>query len=292
MVQIIRSVSSISASYDAIFCDLWGCLHNGVAPFPEAVEALQRFRAEGGKVLFLTNAPRPNNVVQKSLDRLGVPHDAYDAIVSSGDATQVAMFGGAIGQNAWHLGPDKDFGLFSDAPGDAEIASTIQRVDLESADVIICTGLFDEFSETAEDYRERLNAARARELPMLCANPDLAVVLGEKELPCAGALAALYEEIGGEVRYFGKPHAPIYDLARQRLAQISGNGNNRILAIGDGVHTDVAGANLVGIDVLFVTSGIAAGQFGPDVDAPSPALLEAWLRKQEQIVNFAIGRLR
>ena len=291
MVQIIHSISSVSASYDAFFCDIWGCLHNGGAHFPEAVEALQRFRAGGGTVILLTNAPRPNSAVRKGLDRLEVPHDAYDAIVSSGDAAQVAMFGGAIGQNVWHLGPDKDLGLFNEPPEDVDGASKIKRVDLEVADGIICTGLFDEFNETAEQYRERLEAARARGLTMLCANPDLVVVLGEKELPCAGALAAIYEDFGGEVRHCGKPHAPIYELARQRLAQISRNGNDRILAIGDGVNTDVAGANLAGIDILFVTSGLAAGQFGPHVDAPSSALLEAWLDKHKQKVDFAIGRL-
>lgn len=291
MVQIIHSISSVSASYDALFCDLWGCLHNGVSYFSEAIEALQRFRAGGGAVILLTNAPRPNSVVRKGLDRLGVPSDAYDAIVSSGDAAQVAMLGGAIGQNVWHLGPDKDLGLFNDLPEDVGGARKIERVDLEVADGIICTGLFDEFNETVDEYRERLEAARARGLTMLCANPDLVVVFGDRELPCAGALAALYEEIGGEVRYFGKPHAPIYELARQRLAQISGDENPRILAIGDGVNTDVAGANLAGIDILFVTSGLAAGQFGPHVDAPSSTLLKAWLEKHKQKVDFAIGRL-
>lgn len=292
MVQIIQSVSDISASYDALFCDLWGCLHNGHAPFREAVESLQRFRASGGKVVLLTNAPRPNNAVRKSLDRLGVPRDAYDVIVSSGDAAQAAMFGGAIGENAWHLGPDKDLGLFNEPPEDADGTSTIERVDLELADGIICTGLFDEMNETAEDYRQRLDTARTRGLPMLCANPDLVVVLGGREIPCAGALAALYEEIGGEVQYFGKPYLPIYDLARRRLVKIGGSKNDRILAIGDGIKTDVAGANLAGIDILFVTSGLAAGQFGPDVDAPASALLEAWVDEHEQNINFAIGRLR
>ncbi len=186
-------------------------------------------------------------------------------------------------------GTDKDLGLFDELPEDMDGARTIERVDLGVADGIICTGLFDEFTETAEDYRQRLVTAKVRGLPMLCANPDLLVALEDREVPCAGALAALYEEIGGEVRYFGKPHAPIYDLARQRLAQISGNGNGRILAIGEGVNTVVAGAKLAGIDIVFVTNGLAADQFGPNVDAPSLALLDAWLRKQEQKAYFAIG---
>jgi ribonucleotide monophosphatase NagD (HAD superfamily) len=161
MVQIIHSISSISASYDALFCDLWRCLHNGVAHFSEAVEALQRCRAGGGKVILLTNAPRPNSAVRKGLDRLGVPHDAYDAIVSSGDAAQFAMFGGAIGQKVWHLGPDKDLGLFNELPEEMDGAGKIERVDLEVADEIICTGPLYEFNETAEEYRERLDTARA-----------------------------------------------------------------------------------------------------------------------------------
>lgn len=292
MVNIIQSLSDISASYDALFCDLWGCLHNGIAPFPDAVSALQAFRANGGKVVLLTNAPRPSKIVQHSLDRLKVPRDTYDAIVSSGDAGQYAMFDGVVGERVWHLGPEKDAGFFSEVPAEIQEKPEIERVDLEAAEGIVCTGPFDDLNEVPEDYRRRLISAKARGVPMLCANPDKVVVLGERRIYCAGALAELYEAIGGVVRYFGKPYEPIYDLARRRLTTISGKKDDRVLAIGDGIDTDVAGATTNGLDVLFVTGGLSADHFGPDVDAPDPGLLSAWLGERQHEPQFAIGRLR
>ncbi|RLL72911.1 TIGR01459 family HAD-type hydrolase [Paenirhodobacter hankyongi] len=292
MTRIVQSLAEISAPYDALFCDLWGCLHNGVAPFPAAVAALQDFRAKGGRVVLLTNAPRPAKYVIATLDRLGVPRDAWDLVVSSGDAAQDAMFAGAVGRKVWHLGPEKDNGFFEEVPEAWQGQPGVERVSLAEAEGIVCTGPFDEMNEVPEDYRPRFLLAKTRGLPMLCANPDIVVDMGETRIYCAGALAALYEDMGGEALYFGKPHPPIYDLARRRLAALGVAEDARLLAIGDGVNTDVAGAAGEGIDVLFVTGGLAADQFGPDIESPDAELLDTWLAARQQAPQFAIGRLR
>lgn len=292
MTRIIDSLADIAAPYDALFCDLWGCLHNGVKPFPEAVDALQYFRALGGRVVLLTNAPRPASFVQATLDKMGVPRDAYDLIVSSGDAARDAMFAGAVGRKVWHLGPAKDEGFFTEIPPEWEGQPGIERVSFEEAEGIVCTGPFDEINEVPEDYRPKFLAAKMRGLPMLCANPDIVVDLGDRRIYCAGALAALYEEMGGQAMYFGKPHPPIYDLARRRLSSLGLAEDARILAVGDGINTDVAGAVGEGIDCLFVTSGLAHDQFGPDLDHPEPELLADWLRARQQDPQFSIARLR
>jgi HAD superfamily hydrolase (TIGR01459 family) len=292
MTQIVPSLAEISAPYDALFCDLWGCLHNGVTPFPAAVAALQGFRARGGKVVLLTNAPRPARFVIATLDRLGVPRDAWDLVVSSGDAAQDAMLAGAVGRKVWHLGPAKDDGFFTEIPPEWQGQADVERVPFDEAEGIVCTGPFDEMTEVPEDYRARFLLAKTRGLPMLCANPDIVVDMGETRIYCAGALAALYEEMGGTAMYFGKPHPPIYDLARRKLSAIGGVDDSRILAIGDGINTDVSGAAGEGIDVLFVSGGLAADQFGPDVENPDPELLAAWLAARQRDPLFTIGTLR
>ena len=292
MTRIIQSLAEISAPYDALLCDLWGCLHNGVTPFPAAVAALRAFREGGGKVVLLTNAPRPAKYVIAQLDRMGVPKDAYDLVVSSGDAAQDAMFAGAVGQKVWHLGPDKDEGFFTEVPPEWQGQVSVSRVPFEEAEGIVCTGPFDEINEVPEDYRPRFLLAKTRGLKMLCANPDVVVELGDRRIYCAGALAALYEDMGGEALYFGKPHPPVYDLARRKLAAIGVGEAARLLAIGDGINTDVAGAEGEGIDVLFVTGGLAAEQFGPEIDAPEPDLLRTWLAARQHDPQYAIGRLR
>lgn len=289
MTQIIRSLSQIGADYDVLFCDLWGCLHNGKQPYPAAVAALQAFRAGGGKVVLMTNAPRPNQFVIAQLDRMGVPRDAWDIVVSSGDAAQEAMFAGAVGRKVWHIGTEKDDGFFDDIPGEFADAPPIHRVPLEEAEGIVATGPFDELTETPGDYHDRLMAARDRGLPMLCANPDVIVDMGETRIYCAGALAEYYEGLGGQSLYFGKPHPPIYDRAR-RLLDLGPDA--RILAIGDGVFTDVKGALDQGIDALFVTGGLAADALGADVENPDLALLLDWLGGHAMAPQYSIGRLR
>jgi HAD superfamily hydrolase (TIGR01459 family) len=285
MTEIIPALSHLGDRYDAVFCDLWGCLHNGKTPYPAAVAALQAFRAQGGKVALVTNAPRPNATVIAQLDRMGVPRDAWDIVVSSGDATQTAMLNGAVGQKVFHIGAVKDEDFFTILP---EGAVAPERVGLLDAEGIICTGLEDDLTETPEDYRAQLLLGKTRGLTMLCANPDIIVDMGDKRLYCAGALAGAYEDMGGTALYFGKPHPPIYDLARKKL----GLTDPQILCIGDGIGTDIAGGMSEGLDTLFITAGLAADQFGPDVANPDEALLAAWLEDRQIYPTYAMGFLR
>ena len=289
MVPIIRSLSEIGQGYDALYCDLWGCLHNGKQPYPAAVAALQDYRRTGGKVCLMTNAPRPNPYVRQQLDRMGVPQDAYDIIVSSGDCAQDAMFAGAVGRKVWFIGTEKDEGFFRDIPAAWQDAAPITRVPLEEAEGIVCTGPFDELNEVPDDYRGRLMLARERGLKLLCANPDIVVDMGETRIYCAGAVAALYDEIGGTSLYFGKPDPPIYDRARQMLDL---GDEARVLAIGDGINTDIKGAVEEGIDSLFVTGGLAAAALGDDVENPDSPLMQEWLAIHQLTPTYAIGRLR
>ena len=290
MTDIIANLADLGTRYDAVFCDLWGCLHNGKTPFPAAVAALQAFRARGGRVLLLTNAPRPKSSVISQLDAMSVPRDAWDDVVTSGDATQYAMLDGAVGHRVFFIGAPKDEVFFTDLPDGRP--NTVTRVALAQAEGIICTGLTNDLTETPADYRATLLQCKINGLPMLCANPDVIVDFGDKRLYCAGALAEAYEAMGGTVFYFGKPHPPIYDLARRRLATLTGGKDMTILAIGDGITTDVQGGMSEDIDTLFVTGGIAATEFGPDPANPDKTLLDQWLAARSMSPTFSIGLLR
>jgi HAD superfamily hydrolase (TIGR01459 family) len=296
MTEIIAQLATLGRRYDAVFCDLWGCLHNGMAPFPQAVTALQDFRAQGGTVVLLTNAPRPKSSVAAQLDAMGLPRDAWDEVVTSGDAAQYAMLTGVVGRNVYFIGAAKDEPFFTDFADDlTEVAlrePQIQRVPLDQAQGIICTGLADDMTETPADYRGVLLQAKINNLPFLCANPDIIVDYGDKRLYCAGALAEAYEKLGGTVLYFGKPHPPIYDLARRRLAALLPGRDPAILCIGDGITTDIQGGQSEDLDTLFVTGGIAATEFGPDIANPDPGLLQAWLDSRSLSPTFAMGQLR
>jgi HAD superfamily hydrolase (TIGR01459 family) len=286
----ISSLADVAGLYDVLFCDLWGCVHDGLTLFPPAVAALQAFRAGGGTVVLMTNAPRTQGAVARRLDQMGLPRDAWDVIVASGDATQEAMLNGAAGRRVWHLGPEKDDDLFADIPPPLAHLPPVIRVPLDEAQGIICTGPFDEFNETPADYRGRFLSAKARGLMMLNANPDLVVDVGETRIYCAGALAALYAEMGGRVMTFGKPHPPIYDLARRRLAERGRLvDDGRILVVGDGILTDVAGARGEGLDAIFLTGGLEATRFGP---APDAAQVAAWLAGQAEDPTYWMPRLK
>jgi HAD superfamily hydrolase (TIGR01459 family) len=256
--------AALAPDYDVVLSDVWGVVHNGVTAFPEACDALAHFRAGGGRVILITNAPRPGEAVLRQIDRIGVPRAAYDGIVSSGDITCAEMRK-RPGQSVFHVGPPRDMSIF-DGLG-------AQFAPLESADYVVCTGLDDDDTETPEDYRARLEAMRARKLFMLCGNPDIVVERGHQLVYCAGAIADLYGTMGGEVFYAGKPHRPIYDQALEKAAALRGKpaALNRVLAIGDSVRTDMTGARTFGCDFLFVTSGIHAEELGhrdnPDASA-------------------------
>ena len=297
MTPIIARLADIAPRYGALFCDLWGCLHDGVAAFPQAVAALQGFRAQGGKVILVTNAPRPKPSVARQLVRLGVPDDAWDDIATSGDAAQYALVTGAVGRRVYHIGPTKDDAFFTELAADLQpIAAKedpILRVPLAEAEGVVCTGPFDDLKDVPEDYRAQLLLAKTKGLKLLCANPDLVVDMGERRLYCAGAIAALYDDMGGSSLYFGKPHPPIYDLARRRLAALdSGLGDADILCVGDGIATDIRGGMAEDLDTLFITGGLAAQAFGSDPANPDQSLLDDWLADQDISPTHGIGLLR
>ncbi|MEL7150666.1 MAG: TIGR01459 family HAD-type hydrolase [Pseudomonadota bacterium] len=290
MMDIIGSLAEVSDRYDAVFCDLWGCLHNGVEAFPDAVDALRAFRAKGGKVVLLTNAPRARSEVAKQLVTFKVPDDCWDTIATSGDSARTAMFRGAVGEKVWFMGQPHDQPFFEPIKVvDNPVA--ISQVPLEDADGIVCLGPFDAHADP-DVNRPQFLYAKQKGLKLLCANPDIVVDRGETREWCAGALAALYTEMGGESLYFGKPHPPIYDLARRRLAELGPlPPDNRILAIGDGILTDVRGALGEDLDVLFVTGGLAA-EVTKTERQPERAALDAYLVEQQMAVTYAIGFLR
>ena len=290
MTRIITALSEISASYDALFVDLWGCVHNGVAALPEAVAALQAYRRDGGKVILVTNSPRPRAGVQKQLVHFGVPDDAWDSIATSGDSARSAMYRGVVGRKVWHLGPPTDSRFF-EPPAIVGDPIEITRVPLSEAEGIACTGPFDAQADP-EVLRPQLLLAREAGLKLLCANPDIVVDRGEIREWCAGAVARLYTEMGGTSLYFGKPHPPIYDLARARLAALGGPvSDDRILAIGDGILTDIAGALGEDIDSLFISGGLAAAETRT-TRQPDPEALERYLQAEQSSPTFTIGHLR
>lgn len=292
MTRIINRLAEVAHGYDTLFCDLWGCLHNGERPYPAAVAALRAFRDGGGRVVLMTNAPRPDWAVARMLARMGMPEDVRDLIVSSGDAAQAAMLSGAVGRRVYHIGPAKDDGFFERIPDDLRDAEPVERVPFDEAEGIVCTGPFDEFNETPDDYRGTFLAAKARGLKLLCANPDIVVDFGDRRIHCAGALAQLYDEMGGRSLYFGKPHPPIYDRARQKLAAAGYPADTeRTLAIGDGLETDIRGAVLENLDSLYVTGGLDAAETGT-TDQPDAQRLEARLGEAGLDPTYTIGFLR
>ncbi|MGB0960951.1 MAG: TIGR01459 family HAD-type hydrolase [Halocynthiibacter sp.] len=291
MSQIINNLSEISGNYDALFVDLWGCVHNGVTTFPEAAEALIQYRKTGGTVILVTNSPRTKSAVAKQLAGFGLSTEAYDDIATSGDSAQFAFFSGVVGQKVYHIGTDEELSFYT-RDDDLLPMLDITRVPLKDADGIVCIGPNDPIKETPDDYRADFLYAKQMGLKLLCANPDIIVDRGEHREYCAGALAQLYTEMGGESLYFGKPHPPIYDLARRRLAALRPEiEDSGILAIGDGPHTDVSGAIGEGLDVLFISGGLAAQQTKTD-GQPDAQALEDYLNEVALSPRFTIGKLR
>ena len=290
MTRIISSLSEISAQYDALFVDLWGCVHNGVHALPGAVSALQAYRAGGGKVVLVTNSPRPRAGVTKQLVHFGVPDDAWDTIATSGDSARSAMFRGVVGQKVWHIGYPGDERFFEPI-GVVPDPVDVESVPLDEAEGIVCTGPRDPMADPSV-MRPEFLLAKQRGLKLVCANPDIVVDRGDVREWCAGALAALYTEMGGESLYFGKPHPPIYDLARRRLAELGPQvSDDRILAIGDGVLTDIAGAMGEDIDSLFISGGLAAEET-KTIDQPDADALSVYLEKEKSSPTYTIGHLR
>jgi len=261
-IPVLSSIAGLAGGYDAWLGDIWGVLHNGERPFPGALDACRRFREAGGIVVLISNSPRPRSAVEAQLAHIGVPAECYDAVVTSGDTTRELM-ARRPGERVFHLGPARDKPLIE--------GLDVVLDDVEGAEYVLCSGLYDDMRETPDDYAELLARLMSRELLMICANPDLMVEKGDALIYCAGALAAAYEKLGGKVIYTGKPHKPIYDMALAYITKKKGApaGRSKILCIGDGVKTDIAGAAAAGLDALFIASALHID--GANSDAPLDA---------------------
>jgi len=290
MTRIISRFSEISDAYDLAYVDLWGCMHNGLRAFPDAVAAMQAFRASGGRVVLVTNAPRPRADVERQVAHFGIPDDAWDVVATSGDAARLALFRGVVGSKVYFMGEERDL-TFLDPLKIVENPVEIQRVPLAEAEGIVCCGPFDSHADPAVNRPDFLYA-KQKGLKLLCANPDVVVDRGESREWCAGALAELYTEMGGESLYFGKPHPPIYDLARKRYDALpEAKPDPRIIAIGDGIRTDILGALGEGIDSLMITGGLAARETGTHTQ-PDADMLSDYIKKEKVEPAHAIGYLR
>ena len=287
-IPTLQGLSEVADRYDLILCDVWGVLHDGQKAHGLAGEALIRFRSLPGsrprRVVLVSNAPRPGDGVGRILDRFGVPREAYDAILTSGDLTH-DLIAERPGARIRHLGPERDLGIFQ--------GLDLTLVPEDEADLVVCTGLFDDRSETAADYRPELERLAARGLTMICANPDLVVESGNRLIPCAGLIAAAYAEIGGAVIYAGKPHRPVYEAARAKGGELGGAAVDpaRVLAIGDAIRTDIAGARGFGIASLLVARGIHAEELGVTAEHHRLGDVAAWLGRQAVHPDAVIERV-
>jgi HAD superfamily hydrolase (TIGR01459 family) len=266
-IRRIHGLAELAEDYDGLLCDVWGVVHNGVEVYRPAVEALTRFRAERGPVVLISNAPRPHPPIEAQLATLGVPRGAYDRLVTSGDVTRAAL-AARPGAKVLHLGPPRDLPLYEKLD--------IAFVEEPEAELVSCTGLYDDTCETPEKYRPMLERLAARGLPLVCANPDIVVERGGELVYCAGSLARLYRELGGEAILAGKPFPPIYEEA---LGALDGIDRARVLAVGDALATDLRGARDAGLDAVFVTGGIHAGELGAP-GAPDPEAVRSRLAEE------------
>ena len=283
----LSGLGEIAGDYDILLCDVWGVIHNGRESWPQACEALARFNREAGPngprhVVLISNSPRPSHDVVAQLDGLGVPRDSWRAFVTSGDATRAELARRAPGP-AWVIGPSRDWPLY-------EGLGLKTAADARDAAFISVTGPVDDETETPEDYRERLAEGAARDLELICANPDRVVQRGDKLIYCGGSLADLYESLGGRVTMAGKPYGPIYDLALKEGEGLLGRpvDRSRVLCIGDGVVTDVLGANRQALDCLFIAQGIHGDAARGEDGRLDPARADALLRAETTYARYAM----
>jgi len=279
--QALSGLSNLPAHYKALLCDIWGVLHNGREAFPNIAETMRRFRTERGPIVLLSNAPRPGSTVEKRLQELGIDRDCYDDILTSGDAARLLLVERATeGKICHHVGPDKDLDLIEGL--DAQFS------DLEGSDFILLSGLYDDSTETPDDYAELISAWRHKNISMICANPDRTVQVGDQLIYCAGAVAEVFEQKGGDVLWLGKPNAIVYELALKKLAAL-GINKDQLLAVGDGPKTDVKGANLADINVLFISGGLASTE--ENFDHQSMRGIRHFLAQEQGHAHFAMKHL-
>lgn len=282
MSKSLKGLQHLSGRYRGILCDVWGVLHNGVAAYDAAAHALQQFREHGGHVVLLTNSPRRNMGVMEQLDGLGIARTTYDAIVTSGDVTRQLI--SVAPSNIYHIGPKHDLHLFE--------GLSVNLTTADEADAVVCTGLFNDEIEHPDDYKDQLENFASRKLPFICANPDLVVERGNKLIWCAGALASMYQRMDGETLLAGKPYEPIYKLATKTMSEIVGDDvdKSQLLAIGDGMPTDVAGAIHFGSDLVFVTQGIHGGEYSQN-GIVNEEKLNAFLKQESVDPTYWIPQL-
>ena len=283
MPVTIDSLDTVMDRYRVLLCDVWGVVHDGVHAFDEGCAALASARLKGLAVVLVTNAPRRHGAVETQLAAIGVPADSFDRVVTSGDATRDLIRSGP--RRIFHLGPDRDVSLYD--------GLDVELVEEFEASGVVCTGLFDDECEDPQTYHPMLQRLRSRDLPMVCANPDLFVERGTRHVWCAGALARDYAALGGRTLIAGKPHRPIYELALRRAGEVLGRpvASAEVLAIGDGILTDVKGAAQNGLDVLYVSGGMHAREYG-GAEAPDTDLLASFLRRHGHSPLAVIPRLR
>lgn len=271
MINIISDFTKISSQYKSVFCDLWGCLHNGKESFQQSLKALASFKNNGGVVILLTNAPRPKENIVEQIKKLGITNQYFNEIVTSGDAAQLGLFSGEFGNAIFHIGAKRDKSFFEVNSNLLKNPIDIDLVDISKASSIVCTGLFNDLIEKPDDYEKIISEGISRGLPLLCANPDIQVDFGHQRLWCAGAIAAKYEKAGGTSLYFGKPHEPIYNLALKKLHGIDPSiTKSQIICIGDGILTDVLGGISCGLNTLFVSGGLSDHDTGTVNGRTSP----------------------
>jgi len=260
-VPFIDGLRVLADRYDAFVIDLWGVMHDGITAFPDAVACLEVLKEQGKKTIILSNAPRRAEAVAQRNEELGIRRDLCDVIMSSGEvawrhlADRSDPWYRQLGHTCYHLGPDRDHGMRDGLDYDF-------TEDLQKAEFVLLTGALSQ-EDRVEDYDDLLDAAVARRLPMVCANPDLEVIRGGKREICAGAIALSYENKGGEVRYHGKPHQDVYEVC---LSALGGVAPDRVAGIGDSFRTDIAGALASGMGAIFVVGGIHEDELGVYAD--------------------------
>ena len=279
----IASLSEIIDPFPAVLCDVWGVVHDGLAPLPTGIDALLAYRRRGGVVMLISNAPRPAWAVMEQMEGIGVDLDCGDDLITSGDVAR-SVLAEKPGARIFHLGPERDQSIYQ--------GLAVELSDLDSADIVSCTGLFDDQTEQPEEYDPMLAEMKALDLPMICVNPDIVVESGNRLLPCAGALAARYADIGGEATIVGKPNPPIYEMALARIDALVGTpvAPERVLAIGDGAGTDIVGANRAGLETLFIASGIHAAEYGAGEELDAEAV-GTFLERRGASASFFMPRL-